>query len=176
MSIKSILRNYRLKSKKGNRGKNSSYNGYNKAKTIGICFHSKDVLSVTQYADSLIKSGKSVQLLQYVPLKKKEIEKQQLSFDTAWFCKGDANWLDIPQNDQVSRFLSQNHDIYIDLMDGINPLAEYVSICINSLFKIGMSSERDSIFDLVIKQRENEDLKSVFKEIEYYLNFINQDS
>lgn len=173
MGLKSSIRTFLLKKSKYTNKK--PFIGFKRAETIGICFQTViDKRAIEEYQKKLLKDGKLVKLLEYVPKRKKEIENEGLRFDSLWFCKSDVNWMGNPKNEDVQRFLSNHFDVYIDLVNEEEHPVDFITTQAKSSFKIGAGLKSIINFDLSIKLKEKSDLEQTFKEIDYYLNFINQ--
>lgn len=175
MGIKTFIRNYKLNKLRSSVSKASNYEGFDKVKKIGICFErNKNSKSVLAYADKLRQLGKEISLLEYIPMKNKEMEKEAVETPQAWFGKSHIGFSGEPTNADVSSFLSNDYGIYIDLTPSELHPVDYISLKVKAALKVGNAKRADLAYDLMLSIDENDNFDSVFKELDYYLNFINQ--
>lgn len=172
MTIKQRLRNYSLNKLLKQFPANGSYLGFKAIKTVAIVYEqgaaTKDVQA---FAKKLSDEGKKVEALMFIPKKRKDITDHQ---PHNFFCKDDLNWVGKPKQEGVSDFTSAQYDVLITLNDKEVSPVQFITLSSKASFTIGLSSSHLSVLDLQVSKPEGDDYTSVFKEIDYYLRFINQ--
>ncbi|HAD95974.1 MAG TPA: hypothetical protein DCG19_01145, partial [Cryomorphaceae bacterium] len=147
------------------------YPGFKLLKRVGIAFQAgQSEKAVLDYARELRNKGKEVHLLGYIPKRRKDIEGIP---SYPWLCKSDVNWLGVPKGKEVSDFLALHFGVYIEILDAQSHPLDFVSSRVAADFKIGFSTREELGFDLSLQMMEKSPAQSAFKEIDYYLNFIN---
>ncbi len=175
MGLKSTLRKFQLKKLINNPIKTKLYKGFDSIEWIGISYersNSKD--DILKYAARMKSAGKKVQLLEYIPFTQKEIEKKGIATEGLWFCKSDLSFSGNPNNANVEKFLKQGMDVYLDLNSKAQHPLDFISLKAKSSLKAGSSLKEDLSMDLMLSITENNNFEQLFKELDYYLNFINQ--
>lgn len=172
MGLKQRLRNYSLKKLEKQFGDNSNYSGFSKIKRIAIVFEQSESAerAVSDFVKKLTSEGKQLNMLTYIPKKRKEILEYK-AFD--YFCKDDVNWYGKPKPEAVSGFTKEQYDVLITLNDKTSPV-QFITLSTKADFTVGLSSSDLSVLDLQVAKPENGDYASVFKEVDYYLRFINK--
>ncbi len=144
---------------------------FDELKTIGILFDAKDFNTrelVAKYAKSFTKKGKKVKLLGFYDEKNKGNE-----FDFKCFNKNDLNWHQIPDHEEVSKFMETPFDLLIDIHLGeILPL-EYISALSKAKFRIGRYTPREECYDLMIDTQDNMDLDFFIGQVNFFINILN---
>lgn len=172
MGLKQKIRNYNLRQSRNTSYKSLAYPGFSKLKSLAILFmEGEDSRHVLEFRDQLTKAGKQVSLLAFIPQKRKEIQNAP-SFD--FFTKDELNWLGRPQSELVKQFLSQKHEVIITLGQGSENPFQFIITTAKTDFVIGLKSAPNTRVDLSLGSEDQNDLSKVFKEIEYYLGFINK--
>ena len=148
------------------------------AQSIGILFDATEGDQrniVLDYAKKLKEAGKKVQLLGFVKTKQKD-----LSLPFKFFTWREVNWKMIPQSSEISKFLSNQFDILINLyLPALEKKAEknqpieYISALSKANLRVGPFSQNTNSFDLIIDVPVGEDLKHLIKQIDFFLNRIN---
>ncbi|WP_417603753.1 DUF6913 domain-containing protein [Owenweeksia hongkongensis] len=172
MTLKQRIRNYSLKKLGKNAGANAAYPGFISVKRFAIVFEKgaadKDVLD---FAKKLKAEGKDVELLAYIPRKRKEITEQQTY---KYFCKDDVNWYGKPSAEVLSTFIKQDFDVLISLNDKDQSPIQFLTIAGKANFTIGLKSSTLKVLDLQVARPDGDDFSPVFKEVDFYLRFINK--
>lgn len=175
MGIKSRLRNYHLKKLRANLPKAAPYRGFDSFKTLGINFersNSKNV--ILEYAKKMEGLGKEVVLLEYLPFTKKEIEKKGIAVEGLWYCKSDLKFSGVPNNPNIEIYLNKNFDVHLDLNSNPEHPNDFISLKSNASLRAGSNNRKDLLLDLMLRISEKNNFEGLFKELDYYLNFINQ--
>ena len=171
MTLKQRLRNYSLNKLQKQFSKNGGYPGFAAIKKVAIVFEQGIAEKAVQdFVKKLSSENKEVEVLTYIPKKRKEItDHKPFNF----FCKDDLNWYKKPKAEAISDFTSQPFDVFITLNDKASPL-QFVTLSSKASFTIGLNSSNLTILDLQVSKPQGDDYASVFKEIDYYLRFINK--
>lgn len=174
MGLKSTIRNFQLKKWIKNSPKSAPYKGFDSVEWIGISFEkSKLNDEIFSYADKMKSCGKKVQLLEYIPKSKKEIEKNGVSSEVLSYCKSDVNYSGVPQNSNIAKFLNQEMDVFLDLNSKLNHPSDFICLKARASLKAGSNLKEELCLDLMLNIAENNNFDQLFKELDYYLNFIN---
>ena len=148
---------------------------FHSAKSIGILYDATkqdDMLIVSEFVNELFKTNKDVKALGFV--NKKELSLHHipmLQFD--FFFLKDLNWYYKPQNYIIKNFVDKDYDILINLCTSNCVPIKYLTGASIAKFKVGRQVEESFIYDLMINVKEDS-LKILIKEVNHYLNIINQ--
>lgn len=175
MKLKKFFRKLRIKKWLKSTPKANTYKGFDDVNAIGICFERSTMdKEILEFAASLETKAKKVFLLEYIPLKNKQIEKEAVPTPRSWFGKSHLNFFGEPNNEDIQKYLKRNLDVHIDLITESPHALDFVSIRSRASLKIGSNQRLELPFDLMFSISENNNFDSIFKQIDYYLNFINQ--
>lgn len=173
MGIRSFLRTRALKKLGASNSGSEGYPGFAAVENIAICSDWKegDNSRVDQLISELEAKGKKVFVIVYVPLRSKQMNQiPKLS----WFCKDHVNWLGKPRTKSVEEFLSRDYGAYIDLNESEGSPADFISATVRAQLKISSSFKEFMDFDLALDLSAKKS-ESPFKQLMYYLEFINND-
>ena len=175
MGMKTRFRNYQINKLKKNPAKAKSYSGFAAVRTIGISFANQKFRDEIQdYKRKMEGLGKQVSIIEYIPFKRKEIEKKNIYTPEQWYCKSDLNYSGVPTNAHVQSFLQREYDVYLDLNEEEEHPNDFISLKLKASLKAGNSNRQDLGLDLAFSISEKDNLQHFFKQLDYYLNFINQ--
>ncbi|MDZ7846665.1 MAG: hypothetical protein U5L96_07780 [Owenweeksia sp.] len=90
------------------------------------------------------------------------------------FTKNELSWYGKPKSEEVRQFVKPHYGVYISFNTKPGSPLQFVNAGIDADFSIGLQHPSFTRFDLVVGQSDGASLQDVFKEMEYYLNFINQ--
>jgi len=156
---------------RNNQFRPEDYPGFNAVQKIAIAFESgKHNAEILKFAAELRKMGKEVKLLGFVPQKRKDLLEPPV-FDH--FTLNDLNWYGKPKSEDVTEFLKPHYGVYISLNKKPGSPIEFLSAAVGADFNIAVKSADYTRFDLVVGLDESDNYQKVFKEILFYLNFIN---
>lgn len=175
MGFKSKIRNYQIKKLKANSSKSNPYHGFDSIKTMGIIFersNAKDV--ILEYGKKMESLGKKVVLLEFLPFTKKEIEKKEISAKGLWYCKSDLKFSGQASNSNIDKFLNEDYQVHLDLNTKPEHPNDFISLKTNANLKAGGNLKDGLSLDLMLNISEKDNFDGLFKELDYYLNFINQ--
>jgi len=105
----------------------------------------------------------------------KEIPQEMLFWDSyAFITRKDLNWYSKPIGDVVESFYSQDPDILFDLTSSSPLELQYLVQLSTARFKIGVFTEEENDYDLMINLTKPADLKYLTEQIEHYVSMLNQ--
>ena len=174
--FKGFVRKYKLSKILDQTTTNLEYKGFGQVKTVGICFkHGKLNNEIITYSDGLRKLGKEVHLLEYIPKRARDIEKEGIQTPYPWFCKNNVNRYGQPSGKSVNDFTSTHYGVYLDLINEEEHPVDFITAKVNADFKIGSNIRPDLKYNMLMAFKDD-NFTAIFKEIDYYLNFINQNA
>lgn len=143
------------------------------AKNIAIIFNAtniEDVITVTQFADSLKNMGKNVEMLGYENKKpKKDAQEQPHIFD-----KSNINWFEKPTGTKISTFKKQKPDILICAFEKECLPLEYLAAVSLAKFRVGKyTSKNVANYELMINLEKNQNLQYLLTQFTHFLKVIN---
>lgn len=172
MTVNSKFREYMLLRSRKTGFRPNDYPGFDLVESVAIAFEGgEDDKLILDFARKMEKAGKKVNLMAYIPKKRKEITDLP-PFDH--FTKSELNWFGKPKSEEVKKFLEPHYGVFIVLNRKNDSPLEFITAGVGADFSIGLRIPCFTRFDLVLEQKEETGLQGVFKEIDYYLNFINQ--
>ena len=127
--------------------------------------------AVKAFAQHMRDNGKEVSVLAYIPQKRKEISYAP-GFDH--FTKDELNWLGRPKSAEVQKFLKEPYEVFITLNERLESPIQFITVAAKADFIIGLRNGKETRIDLQFDSGANHDYAQIFKEIEYYLRFINR--
>lgn len=97
----------------------------------------------------------------------------KLHFDA--FCQKDLNWYRIPGGNTVNNFITEEHEVLIDLtMDDVLPV-QYILAKSRARFKVGRFGESNRHFlDMMIDMAGSQSLPQLITQVDHYLLMINR--
>lgn len=151
---------------------------FDMASSIGILFDATNPVhrnKVMQYADTMKKHGKKVDLLGFVKSKQKE-----LSLPYKFFTLREVDWKMIPESAEINQFIRKKFDILINLylpngqsvFGKDNPI-KYISALSKANLRVGPFTQNINYFDLIIDTPDGTDLDHLIKQVDFFLNRIN---
>lgn len=91
-----------------------------------------------------------------------------------FFNQHDINWLSIPKNDYLNKFVQKKFDILIDLSDDNMFTLKYISGLSVAKLKVGKySKEHEKIMDLMINAKKDKSIEFFIDQSLFYLRTIN---
>lgn len=144
------------------------------AKTVTILFNAtktEDVITVTQFADSIKNMGKQVEMLGFENKNpKKETPEQEHTFD-----KRSVNWFGKPHGEKISAFKKNKPDILICAFEKESLPLEYLAAVSLAKFRVGKYTENNiAHFELMINTQTNQTLQYLLTQITHFLKVINK--
>lgn len=148
------------------------------AQRVGVIINA-DVLNpddqalVKQYFKTLKQSRKSLLIIELSFHKKGEAAWQAFGDHHIFINPAKLNWLDYPTPNIESQIRQQELDILIDLDLSARMTAKYVCSMAKARTRTGIHREGlESCYELMIHRNEDTDLKALLRELDYFLNMI----
>ncbi len=142
---------------------------YREARTAGIIFvmnNLDDFETVRKFEAKLKKEGKEVHVLSYLPA---NVENFDFHYD--FFNRKDFNFAGSLISGNVISFLQKKFDLLICLERSLNIYIEYLMAASAARFRIGpYISQRENLFELMIRTPEESDLSELINQIYHYTN------
>lgn len=147
-----------------------NFSGYTKLKEVFIFFvYSPEAeQKVLRYAQKLGDEGKFVSTLAYYPRKRKEAEKTNVPL----LCKDELNWYKRPKAAFEKAYAEKNYDLFVQLGNKSSMVSSFVEGQVSADFSCGTQVSPYQEYDLIIDM-EQKTVETYFKELDYYLHFIN---
>ena len=170
-NIKLSLARFILKNKLKNRKRRKQVVNLDEAKTIGIVYlvSSERTFKIVK---ELIKtlSGPRRQVLTIGYVDRKEIPSYCVAANSGYyFNKNELNWLGMPKNDYLNKFIDQEMDILIDLSRDDNFVVDYLTSLSKAKFKIGQfNDDQQNRFDFMLKAKKEISFESFIDQILHY--------
>jgi hypothetical protein len=118
---------------------------------------------------ALFGSNANYNFLYFIPQKKKMVDSEH-----PYYCLDDINWSYIPNNNEISEFLSTKYDVLILLSFNIKPHLKYIVTKADAIFKAGYTGTNDAIdlFDIGLESKPvfNSFIKELDKSIKIITN------
>jgi hypothetical protein len=161
-----VLRN-KLKSQK----RKKQLVNLEEAKTIGVLYvvSSERTFKIIKELIKTLSSHKR-QVLTIGYVNRKEIPSYCVAANSGYyFNKNELNWLGMPKNDYLNKFIDQEIDILIDLSRDDIFVLDYITSLSRAKFKIGQFVENDkNRFDFMIKAKKDISFESFIDQILHY--------
>ncbi len=171
MSWMKKIRDYALQKSRNISYRPADYPGFEKLKSVAIVFESgKQDETIMSFAKQMKTEGKEVHLLGFIPQKRKEMQSPP---EFSHFTKDEVNWYGKPKSEEVTQFLNGTYQVFITLNEREESPIQFVTVAAKADFVVGLSNGKVARIDLLVGTGKTHDYKAVFKEVEYYLKFIN---
>lgn len=170
-NIKLSLAKFILKNKLKKLKRRKQVVNLNEAKTIGIVYlvsTERTFKIVKELIKELSSSRREVLTIGFV--NRKEIPSYCIAPNSGYyFNKNELNWLGMPKNDYINKFLQKEIDILIDLSMNDLFVLDYISSLSHAKFKIGrFTDEQESRFDFMLKVKKDITFESFIDQILHY--------
>lgn len=176
MSIKDKIGTFFLQKEMLSISRNKALFNLKDAKTVGILFdasNKEEFELVKKYVVYLKELKKKVKTIGY--FNSKEIPQMVFSkLEYDFFSQKQLNWYNKPSDPFIDNFINEEIDILIDLnLNNHFPL-KYIATSSKAKFKVGKYSEKNkTIYDMLIDYSDTKGLKYFMRQIDIYLNMIN---
>jgi hypothetical protein len=177
MSIRASWRNYQLKKTQQAFQLSGVFKGYDKLqKVLLFCgYDQRKDKTLQKFVQELEADGKSVVVVAYFARKRKELpEEEQQSHHI--LCKSDLNWYGKPKSGWAQTHLLNQYDLAIDTVYKNREVQEFLRALMQADFLIGAVEGKSTVPNIVVHTQETQDLSAFFKEVHYYIHFINHTS
>jgi hypothetical protein len=105
----------------------------------------------------------------------KEIPQEMLFWESySFITRNDLNWYSKPTGEVVESFYAEDPDILIDLTSHSPLELQYLVHLSTARFKIGIFTEEENDYDLMINLNRPSDVKFLTEQIEHYVSMLNQ--
>jgi hypothetical protein len=105
----------------------------------------------------------------------KEIPQEMLFWDSySFITRNDLNWYSKPTGEVVEAFYAEDPDILFDLTSSSPLELQYLVHLSTARFKIGVFTEEENDYDLMINITTPSDVKYLTEQIEHYVSMLNQ--
>jgi hypothetical protein len=172
MTLIERWRLYQLKKIAFKQTSKPEYKGYASIKHVLIVFDYEPKLleQIQHFANTLKHEGKVVECLSYYDGKRKDAPQKE---DFQLICKDDLNWYGAPKPNLMTPFKQKEYQLFLQLAKTNQKMLPFISNQIRAAFTCGIHAGERESFDLQI-DAETTDLNKIFKELDYYLHFINK--
>lgn len=152
------------------------YMPISEAKKVGIVYNAlepEEAKLVMEFALGLEKMGKTVNTLGYI--NRKSLDGEFIpNYRNDYYCNRDLNWLRLPKEISVKRFISESYDYLINLYTRDDFAMIGISALSMARFRIGLYwKSYTECFDMMLKPSE-EGMEAYLKEIKHYLKIKNE--
>lgn len=172
MNLMQKIRDYALQKSRNIAYRPADYPGFDKLHKLAVVFESgRQDQAIKDFVSRMKDNGKEVQLLGYIPQKRKEL---QTIPDFDHFTKDELNWLGRPKSDDVKKFLNGEYQVFITLNERHESPIQFITVAAKADFIIGLRNGKVARLDLQVGSPQDYDYNKVFGEVEYYLRFINK--
>lgn len=165
-----------LKRKKKDFTRNVQVHNFDTARSAVILFpadNPEDFPAIKAFRKFLEESGVACKAYGYVP--QKEIPQEMLFWKSySFITRNDLNWYYKPSGDAVDSFYAQDPDILFDLTRNVPLELQYLVQLSNARFKIGIFTEEENDYDLMINLTEKKDMGYLTAQIKHYVSMLNQ--
>jgi hypothetical protein len=173
-SIREKIANRVLESKFESNNRERVIINFEEAKNVGLLFSTtnpEDYNHIKAFISFLNENNVQVTPLVYVETKKVP-EYYYLNKNLTILTKKEINWLHLPKDYVIHKFIRTPFHMLIDLSTSFN-LPLYYIICLSSArFKIGRLVENRDHFDLMLDTREKNSVEHLIEQIKHYTSIL----
>ncbi len=144
---------------------------FNAAKSVGVLFDATDQFqrdAVLPFLEKLRKQGKEV-----LPIGFFDHKLDVSSYAFKGFNKNDLDWLGRPKKEILESYTKEPFDTLICIYQKACLPIEYVASLSKAHFRVGPYTENPHCYDLIIDTTKNNSVQHFLKEVDFYLNKIN---
>ncbi len=164
-----------LKKKKKTLDREVHVHNFETARTAVILFDTGEPDSfpvIKEFRKFVQKSGIKCDAFGYV--KEKEIPQEMLFWKNySFITKSDLNWYMKPTGEAVDAFYSRNPDMMIDFTREVPLELQFLVQLSKASFKIGMFTEQENDYDLMINLSDKNDIGYLADQIKHYVSILN---
>jgi hypothetical protein len=119
--------------------------------------------------------AKEISCKAYGYVHQKEIPQEMLFWDSySFITRNDLNWYYKPSGEVVESFYAQDPDILFDLTNHAPLELQFLVQLSTARFKIGLFTEEENDYDLMINLTKRTDVGYLTEQIEHYVSMLNQ--
>ena len=144
---------------------------FSNAKTAGVLFTlgtDEEFKTIKTFLNYLIEQDINVVALGYYPGKVIP-EAYLLRKGFNFYSQQDLNWLYLPKNSNVEKFLEPKLDLFIDLTLEKQLATSYVAHLNKSTFKVGAKNANERAYDLFFDIQKDRSIKNLIEQITHYV-------
>ena len=117
---------------------------------------------------------KKISCKAYGYVHQKEIPQEMLFWKSySFITRNDLNWYHKPTGEVVESFYTQDPDILFDLTDNAPLELQFLVQLSTARFKIGIYTEEENDYDLMINLTQRHDVGYLTEQIEHYVSMLN---
>jgi len=150
---------------------------FDTAQTVGVLFsldQTQSYKTIKEFLDFLASKNLRTFTLAYCP--EKEIPNNYVGVSRInIFTTNDLNWLYIPKDPMIDKFIAKHFDILFDLTSSDQFPTKYVNNLSQARFKIGRESKSGKEHDMMFRIDDKQDLNYFIDQIKYYISRINKE-
>lgn len=165
-----------LKRKKKGFQREVRVHNFETARTAVILFGADDPKSfpaIKEFRKFL--EGKGISCKGYGYVHQKEIPQEMLFWKNySFITRNDLNWYHRPSGETVESFYAQDPDILFDLTSEVPLELQYLVQLSKARFKIGVFTEEENDYDLMINLTGRSDVGYLTEQIEHYVSMLNK--
>ncbi|MFO7940119.1 MAG: hypothetical protein R6U66_10255 [Bacteroidales bacterium] len=172
-SLREKIGNYLLEKRAKDLEKKRSpkVTNFSAAKTAGVLFTlgtDEEFKTIKSFLNYLIEQDINVIALGYYP--GKEIpEAYLLRKGFNFYCQEDLNWVYLPQNNNVEKFIAPQLDLFVDLTLTKQLATSYVARLSKSTFKVGAKEVNERAYDLFFDIEKDRTIQNLIQQITHYV-------
>lgn len=169
------IANFLLKRKLKKIKRKKNFVSMNDARSIVILFDASDKKifeTVSTFSEKLISNKKEVCSIGFVQ-NKKTLDFYKYKKGVSLFSTDDLNFLGMPSQTLVDKYIKSKADLLIDLNINNNFQLKFISCLSKASFKIGIDSFNPEIYDMTICLKNEKSISYLIEQIELYLAMIN---
>ena len=118
---------------------------------------------------------KGIRCSAYGYVAEKEIPQEMLFWKSySFITRNDLNWYRRPSGETVESFYAQDPDILFDLTSEVPLELQYLVQLSKARFKIGVFTEEENDYDLMINLTGRTDVGYLTEQIEHYVSILNK--
>ena len=171
------LANWLLKRRRKSFKRRKAVFNFDTAQTVGVLFsldQSQSYQHIKEFLDFLAQKKLQTFTLAYCP--EKTIPDNFIGVSRInIFTSSDLNWLYIPKDPMIEKFIAKNFDILFDLTTQDQFPSKYVNNLSKARFKIGRESKSGKEHDMMFRIDDKQDIKYLIDQIKYYISRINKE-
>jgi hypothetical protein len=131
-----------------------------------------DFPAIKEFRKFLEASGINCRAFGYVP--EKEVPQEMLFWKSySFITRNDLNWYYKPTGEAVDAFYAQDPDILFDLTRDVPLELQYLVHLSTARFKIGIYTEEENDYDLMINLKDKTDMAYLTEQIKHYVSILN---
>lgn len=144
---------------------------FDSAKSIGVLFDATEQAKrdqVMPFIDTLKRKG-----IEIVPIGYFDSKQEVDSYTFKGFNKNDIDWMGRPKSHILKNYADKTFDFLICIYQGECLPIEYIAALSKAQMRVGPYTDNTYCYDLIIDTSKNNSIKHFLKEVDFYLNKIN---